>query len=257
MTLKEYFDRFVQFDRSDKKVDVISIVGCGGKTSLMWSLSSAYKTKKVLVSTTTHIQKPPASSGLYNQFLSYNEGSENEIDFECRAPCSGVTLSLSYDTNLCKYKSLPLESLESFINHFDLCILEADGSRSKPIKGWADYEPVIIKRTTITVGILPVNAVGLSANEENVHRLPLFLKLSGAQENSPITVEHIAKTISSSTCKSLFSASEGQKILFISQVNSSEKFKLAEQIISGLPLTFKNQLDGIIFGCLKTNTIFV
>ena len=48
----------------------------------------------------------------------------------------------------------------------------------RPLKGWNETEPVFVKRTDKTVGVMTIKSLGMKADEENVHRLELFLKIS-------------------------------------------------------------------------------
>ena len=72
--------------------------------------------------------------------------------------------------------------------------LEADGSKQRPLKGWSSYEPVILKETTTTIGVLPISVIGQKIDETTIHRLPL-LELTDAQLQEPITETLLAQLI--------------------------------------------------------------
>ncbi|GMO45841.1 MAG: selenium cofactor biosynthesis protein YqeC [Termitinemataceae bacterium] len=262
MRISKYFSTF-----GEKQI--ISITGCGGKTSLLWLLAKHSRAKKVLVSTTTHIHKPDESLHTYDHFLEWGESPPRcEARGASTLPplryalnvANGITLALAVNpqaSNLPhksghqqkKYHSLPLDILEEIIYRFDISLLEADGSRSKPLKAWASYEPVITKSTTITVGILPINVIGKKIDASKIHRLPLWLQLTDANENGIISKQHITRTIYSENGKSLFSAAVGKKILLFNQADKTDNStETAKEIISLLPSSFLKTLDGVICG---------
>ncbi|MDR2658933.1 MAG: putative selenium-dependent hydroxylase accessory protein YqeC, partial [Spirochaetaceae bacterium] len=144
MLLNDFFGRF---DRT-----VVSITGCGGKTSLMWALARRMAAggggKKTLVTTTTHTQSPGGASGLFDYFFDETASASYGL-----VPPCGIGFAGNHRSGF-SVSSLTLPALERVIPLFDRVFIEADGSRSKPLKAWASYEPVITESTTVTVGIL-------------------------------------------------------------------------------------------------------
>ncbi|GMO52109.1 MAG: selenium cofactor biosynthesis protein YqeC [Termitinemataceae bacterium] len=261
--------------------DVISLVGCGGKTSLMWSLAGKARgqhhvcgqdlplrclkenpppQKKILVTTTTHTQRPSTVARLFDRFI-------DELEAQCIADGSacaggGITFAGCIDQGSGSLHSFSLPLLESIIPHFDYVLIEGDGSRSMPLKGWADYEPVITKSTTVTIGILPVWTVGMPVSDTIIHRLPLWLSLTGARENGIISAQHLANTIyatseTASSTKSLFSSAAGKKILFFSQVKNEHDAEIAQAIFNLLPKDFCASLDSVIAGNVQAGTLLL
>ena len=69
----------------------------------------------------------------------------------------------------------------------DVVLVEADGSRRRPIKGTAEYEPALPDAATLVVGV-PVD-------EEHVHRPELFSKLTGIGSGQSITARAFARAL--------------------------------------------------------------
>ncbi|GHV96591.1 hypothetical protein AGMMS50293_29110 [Spirochaetia bacterium] len=184
---------------------VITVIGSGGKTSLIrllaahFSRSLVKERRKVLVTTTTKMFPLP--------------------------PLDGVTTVGCFNEKTGKLESLPLYELERIIPDFDLVLIEGDGSRELPLKGWADSEPVVPPFTTITVGVLPLWPLGMTVSEKIVHRLPLFCDLSGASPGEVLSVSHLAAVISGtkanttageiSAAKSLSARPGGSRFFFL------------------------------------------
>ncbi|MBP2097947.1 selenium cofactor biosynthesis protein YqeC [Enterococcus rivorum] len=203
---------------------IISIIGSGGKTSLMWYLANCYRQEKVLVSTTTKIGYPVKRR--HDFFYSSHFSALEKVG-------QGITLAGTLVADGKKLGMIPLKALKKNLLTFDKIFLEADGSKQLPLKGWADFEPVILPETTVTIGILPIIALGKKANEETVHRLPIFLKTTGMAEGDTITEKSMALIISSAF--GLWEKSRGEKILCLNQVESTEQLNQAKKIVALLP----------------------
>ena len=133
------------------KKDIITIVGAGGKTSLMLSASSYLrKDYKVLVTTTTHIYMPDKK--YYDEMIVVSEDEDNNLDEILETNKKGVYIigsEVINNSNKPKLKGLSFEMLDKITPYFDIIIIEGDGSREKPLKGWKDNEPVVYSKTPI------------------------------------------------------------------------------------------------------------
>ncbi|MDR2660384.1 MAG: putative selenium-dependent hydroxylase accessory protein YqeC [Spirochaetaceae bacterium] len=249
-------DFFGQFNRQ-----IVSVCGCGGKTSLIWALAAQSGSRKTLVTTTTHTQKPDKTSRIFDYFF-------EEAEVDCINPPCGISFAGNINPYGVSASSFSLPALEKIIPLFDHVFIEADGSRTRPLKSWALYEPVITESTTVTIGILPVWPLGKPVSSDIVHRLPLFTALSGAKEGDTLSYEHYIPIISGYTVDgvdknaelravthSLFSVAKGQKILFFNQVEDEQGIEDARRVSSMLPPVFRKELSGIIAGSIRQNQI--
>ncbi|MDR2842219.1 MAG: putative selenium-dependent hydroxylase accessory protein YqeC [Spirochaetaceae bacterium] len=237
MTLSGFFDIFTGRQ-------VVSIIGCGGKTTLLWALAQMNRGKKVLLTTTTHMQRPDSASGLFDFFF-----CNDTANFTVK---NGITLAGNIDAKG-KFGSLQPETLETLLKGFDISVIEADGSRGLPLKGWEHYEPVITESTTLTIGILPLHTIGMTADENSIHRLPLWTKLCRTEEGCKITHAHIADTIYSTNGKSLFSAAKGDLVLFLNRAESETSLEDAVKIVNLLPKDFLHTIKIIAAVSLLKN----
>ena len=109
----------------------------------------------------------------------------------------------SVDEAMAAYKLLPLphkmyENLSGHDGPFRLLLLEADGSRMLPLKGWGPQEPVVPDFTTATIGVIPVHLLGRSLDSRHVHRWPVFKEHTGHREGQALRADHLAAVISGS-----------------------------------------------------------
>jgi len=238
-TLASWVDNFLLV-KAHSGPTVFTVIGSGGKTTLIWHLAALFAKAgfKVLVSPTTKMFPQP------------------DIP-------PGVTLEGRFNEKSGKLEALPLAELERFIADYDFVLLEGDGANGLPLKAWADHEPVVPDFTIFTIGVLPIWPLGKPLSPNIVHRLPLFIELTGAAPGGAITHEHFLSIITGQSAprrngdeftynskikQSLFAKARGKKILFWSQVNDAQAVKLAEEIVGLLPVNFRAGLSGIIYG---------
>lgn len=69
----------------------------------------------------------------------------------------------------------------------DVTLVEADGSRRRPLKGTADHEPLLPDSATLVVAVGNVAALGKPLNDEHVHRPEVFSGLTGVGLDQTIT----------------------------------------------------------------------
>jgi probable selenium-dependent hydroxylase accessory protein YqeC len=232
----------------------VTIIGSGGKTSLIWHLavSLADSFRAILVTPTTKMLVPKAAQSTLSQAQFYHRYIDS-----CREkrialdPVPGITLAGAFNETSGKLESLPPDVLKSMVSGYDLVLMEGDGSAGLPIKAWAKGEPVVPPFTDLTIGVLPLWPLGKPVSEKLIHRLPLFLALTGAAPGEIIKPEHIALII----MDGLFAKAKGKKILFFNQTESSEALQQAREIAGLLPQQFRKGLSAMIAGSVKENLI--
>jgi probable selenium-dependent hydroxylase accessory protein YqeC len=168
---------------------VAAVVGCGGKTSLIELVASRLKGTKVLISPTTKMFPV-------------------EVD---GADCLGV-----FNGESGKLEAFPRQVLKDMVPRYGVTLLEADGSKGLPAKGWLESEPVVPRYCTHTVGVVTLKAIGNPAAPHIVHRLPEFLRLTGLREGEPVTAEALAAMVCAPG--GMFKNSAGRRYLVVNQV---------------------------------------
>jgi len=131
----------------------ISVIGSGGKTTLIETIALLGKAQNlnVLVTTTTHMALP--SDHMY-PFDSYLEGTE-DIQFEDENPIVLVG-------NRTRDRIGPLSD-QQFMRlrpHFDVILIESDGARGMDLKYHRENEPVIRFDSDVLLKVLSVKALG-------------------------------------------------------------------------------------------------
>lgn len=206
----------------DIKNDVVTLVGAGGKTSLMFKMAEEKRQSKVLVTTTTKIYYP-----LKEQFDYYY----NYVDFPFKN-MDGITVIGNGVNEENKIIGLEEEKIKALKDYFHLILIEGDGSRGLPIKAPEKHEPVIPSFSTIVIGVIGIDSLYKTINEENVFRIERFCTVTGSKPGDLVDEHKIAKLIISE--EGLFKgAPEGtRKIVIINKVDDEQKKALAKKVFN-------------------------
>lgn len=227
-----------------KKGDIISIIGAGGKTTLMFLLANKLKDKgKVLVTTTTKIYNPKEEVNN----LELGEEGYKSLKYINE---NGIYAYGKYINDENKLIGIDVNELEGFKDSFDYILVEADGSKRKDLKAWNNNEPVISSITSRTIGVLSLKTIDMEINNENIHRLKEFTNLTNSKEGENVNLDILIEVIFNK--KGLFKEAIGEKILFLNKVdyvNDDTLMLFLDKIIS------KNNeiklLNRIVYGSLK------
>jgi probable selenium-dependent hydroxylase accessory protein YqeC len=175
--------------------EVISLVGGGGKTTLMyalgWELSS--RRKGIILTTTTKILEPEPSP-FFLPFLSGELGEVEKWVAENihRYPCLLIASERLPDG---KFKGILPEWVEEIFRMDGVSIIvnEADGSAGRPLKAPREGEPVVPENTTLLVPVIGIDGLGRPLAEEWVFRSAIASSLLDLPIGSPVTEEVIAR----------------------------------------------------------------
>lgn len=224
---------------------VVSIVGAGGKTSFMFNLAQELKPdNKVLLSTTTKIYVPTIK-----QYDFMSIGKKNFLRC-CTSSKKGIYIYGNAINNETKITGLNEEVLLKKLYDFDYILIEADGSKGKPLKGWRENEPVIFKGTNMTVGIIDIACLGKKINSNNIHRVDKFLEITHSHLNEKVSLNHLLPLILHPN--GLFKKALGEKILFINKVEDTNLTVLSKILSENIKA--HNYINKIIVGSLKNRT---
>jgi probable selenium-dependent hydroxylase accessory protein YqeC len=187
---------------------VLAFVGAGGKTGAIFALSAqaAAAGLSVLVTTTTKMADP---RGEKNQHFDEFSLSASSLDPGGRPipafadrPASGergrvLVLGSGIEEGSGKMLGLSPDQVGALAPRFDLVLVEADGSRGRPVKAPAAHEPVIPASSSMVLALIGLDCLGRTADEANVHRLADFLSVVGLKEGEKIGAAQLARLASS------------------------------------------------------------
>lgn len=136
---------------------VVSLVGGGGKTSIICELSEAASRygKKVLVLTTTHMMAPEKDKHAFSM-----KEVTDLWEMGAVAWIGEIIEDITYESKVVRKLSPPdNELMNEAISHADIVFIEADGAKGKPCKLPRKHEPVIIPQSDIIIGVMGMDAL--------------------------------------------------------------------------------------------------
>lgn len=230
-----------------ERFKTVALVGSGGKTTLLWRMAGHFRgrqTERVLVSATTKIA-PPAPLA-FDRFYS-------PAALQAGPALPGVTLAgeVFPQRDITKLGLDDAALLGRAAAGYSRVLLEADGSKQLPLKGWAGHEPVVPSFADATVGLLPLWPLGLPADEKLIHRPERFCPLAGLRPGEVIGPQHLARVITAR--EGLFGGARGARILLLTQVENRETQVQAEQLVSLLDKDFLAGLSAVVAGSARQN----
>ena len=173
---------------------IISVVGSGGKTTLLKKLAAQYreKGKTVFVTTTTHM------------FMEEDTLLTDDADVIIqRLKEKGYAMAGIPEGE--KIKALSRQTYDAVCSFADIVLVEADGSKRLPLKYPNASEPVIPENANEIIVVCGLNAIGQPAKHV-CHRLELVKSCLGIQDDTEITASHVQKLVTEGYLKPLRAA---------------------------------------------------
>ena len=236
-----------------KAKEAISLVGAGGKTTLMFRLAKelVHNGKKVVTTTTTKILEPALEE---TRSLFVHPDEEKIKDFV------GRYLNLYHHITIAqerlgsrKLKGVSPNLVDELWNleEINTVIIEADGAAGRPVKAPREREPVIPSSTTLVVAILGVDGLGKVLNEENVFQPEQVSKMTGIPIGGRITDEAMATLMvhPDGICKGVPSSS--RVIAFLNKVDISGGVPKAKGIAQKIIDKKHPSIERVVLGQLK------
>jgi probable selenium-dependent hydroxylase accessory protein YqeC len=177
---------------------VVTLVGAGGKTTLMFALARrlASQQRPVLTTTTTKIQLPPQHQSPHLLEVEHAADLLYRLDRLDTIPAH-LTALAPEAAQPGKRKGLAPAEIDilSASGRFRWIIVEGDGAARKPLKAPAEHEPVIPASCTHVIVLAGLDGIGRPLDDSSVHRAALFAKLSGLTPGEAVTPEALAKVL--------------------------------------------------------------
>ena len=160
-----------------------------------------------------------------------------EIDGDRTKPVNEELLNWLHQ--FCGYHSIPL-------------LIEADGSRQKPLKAWAEHEPPIPSFVEQVVEVVGLSGVGKLLDTESVHRPELFSKLSGLDSGETITTEALTRVLLHEEGGQKNIPPAARKSILLNQADTPELQSIARSMAHSLLAGF----GSVVISSLKQGQIF-
>lgn len=227
----------------------IAFVGAGGKTTALFQLARQLPSP-IIITATSHLgtwQFAQADHHIITESPAQVEQLEHGLHGVIL-----VTGALDGDRSKPVHEEL-LNWLFEFCGYHDISLLiEADGSRQKPLKAWAEDEPPIPGFVRQVVQVVGLTGLGKFLNEENVHRPEIFATLSGLNVGDTITSNalQLVLTGASGGLKNIPAAAG--RVVLLNQADTDE----LQAIAHGLAQLLLSAYDAVIIASLRQEKIY-
>ena len=231
----------------------IAFVGAGGKTTAVFQLARALskaQDKAVIVTATSHLgawQIPFADMHMIAETPATLEEDMNnlkgvvlvtgELDGERTRPIDDQTLNWLHQ--YCDEHSLPL-------------LIEADGSRQKPLKAWTDHEPPLPSFVNQVVQVVGITGMGKSLSDEYVHRPEVFSNLSGLSRGELVTTDALIRVLKHPDGGLKNIPAKARITALINQADTVELQAIAHGLVQPLLSVY----DSVVISSLKQEAVF-
>ena len=175
----------------------ISLVGAGGKTTLMYALGRELSALRggVILTTTTKILEP-APASFFLQFLSPELSAIKKWAAEHVHRHQCLLLARERLPNGKLAGIFPEWAEEIFsMGGVSAVVNEADGAAGRPLKAPREGEPVIPGNTTLLVPVMGIDGMGCPLEEGTVFRSAIASRLLNLPVGSTVTEDAIARLV--------------------------------------------------------------
>jgi molybdenum cofactor cytidylyltransferase len=205
----------------------MAFVGAGGKSTAMFTtareLSANQRENKInhpiLVTTTTHLGSWQAE--LADRTLLIN--SAFDVSRLGKDLQNGITLLIGGEENnrLTGPTTRLLNQVYRLSESYHISLLiEADGSKTRPLKAPANHEPVIPGFINTVVVVAGLTGLTQPCSSEWVHRPEIFAKLSGLHPGDLISVDAIVKYLRNKGGGLKKIPSKARRVLLLNQADT-------------------------------------
>jgi molybdenum cofactor cytidylyltransferase len=218
----------------------VAFIGAGGKTTAMFRLAQELK-PNVIVTATTHLGDWQTKFADKHILADTDTLDETKMDFQEVLLITGKS-----DGDRLQPVTRPLlNKLHQYCkSHSTSLLVEADGSRQKPLKGWADHEPPIPEFTEMVVHMAGLSGLGKTLDEEYVHRPQVFSRLSGLSEGETISSEAVARVFTNPKGSLKNIPDNAKRIAFLNQADTPELQSRARAMTMSLLTAYHSVITG-------------
>ncbi|MFK0570443.1 selenium cofactor biosynthesis protein YqeC [Endozoicomonas sp.] len=217
---------------------IIAATGAGGKTSCLEYLALQLKLlgHKVLLTTTTRIFRPSPTG--FGQYVDRLIEQDVLAQTACEPGASSITVAgfagESPDENPEKLSGLDPEAIQHLIslNIYDNILIEADGSRQRPLKAPAKNEPVLPDSCQVIIGVTGWTGIGKPVNPQHIHRWEQFSGITGLSEGDRLSPEAMHRLLKAKHGLFKNAPANARRVWLINQVDTAADRADASDFIS-------------------------
>jgi probable selenium-dependent hydroxylase accessory protein YqeC len=233
-----------------RRGEVISLVGGGGKTTLMFALARELASGGdcVVTTTTTKILEPSPSETP----LLLLETDEDELMRLLLVNVDGyrhITLA-SERLSSGKLNGISSEFVVKLddLSQVSYIVVEADGAAHKSLKAPNATEPVIPINTSLVIPVVGVDAIGCRLTEKDVFRPEIVSNLLGLPLGEVISPDAIAFLVTHRQGIIKGSPEQARIVPFINKVDLDKNLSKARELAGKILAMEHPQIERVVLG---------
>ena len=231
--------------------EVLSLVGGGGKTSLMFLLAETLRASghRVITTTTTKIFEPGADQ---TPCLCLGEPQEVVLD---HVDTWGHVTVASHRVSHGKLQGIMPQAVDTLweSGRVEFIIVEADGAAQRPLKAPESYEPVIPKCTGVVVALVGADAFAGRLDEDTVFRSRIFSRLTGLPLGAHLTYEAIALVFVHEAGLAKGAPGSARIVPFVNKTDLDHGLQRGREFAKVLLNVADPRIDRVVLGCLTSD----
>ena len=175
--------------------DVVAFVGAGGKSSAILQVAAELKGTgvRVLAAPTTKMLVSEAEP--IGPILTGEDGTSLRSEVGRALDNVGAAVAGAGVISKGRIGGVEAAMVPTLAPKNGVTLVEADGSRRRPIKGTAAHEPLLPEGVTLVVAVGGIDALGKTVDEGTVHRPGVFSEITGAGAGHTITPAAFARAL--------------------------------------------------------------
>lgn len=242
--------RALRLDSPSASNQTVSLAGAGGKSTALFQLTRQLQSSivnrqpQIIITSTTHL-------GIWQIPLADHHIIANDLN-DLQIAREGITLITGdIDNDRTKPVSeLILHWLRKYSKEHRIPLLiEADGSRQKPLKAPASHEPPIPEFTETVIVVAGLSALGKLLTDEHVHRPEIFSQISGLQIGKSITPNAVVAMLTHPQGGLKNIPPAARRIALLNQADTPE----LESLGSNMARQLLDQFHSVVVGSLEKN----
>lgn len=235
---------------------VISLVGAGGKTTLMFRIARelAAAGETVLTTTTTRIYRPEPVQSAQVVVAAEPAAALAQLAHRLRRS-RHVTAAAGWIPEAGKLAGYPPESVSALraAGLFRWILVEADGAARRPLKAPAAHEPVIPACSDWVIAVAGMAAVGRPLDARWVFRPERFGALAGISAGEPVTPDAIAAVLLHPQGMMKGLGLKAARCVFLNQLDLPGAAEAARAVCVALARSIYEPVDRILIGSAAEN----
>lgn len=236
--------------------EVISIVGAGGKTTLMFAL--AHEIIKdagglVITTTTTKIYPPSESD---TRYVLISPDRDEIMDFVLKRGYryGHITIASGFIPSTGKLKGIDPELVPTLskLATVTAVIVEADGAAKRPLKAPdTDFEPVIPVNSSLVIAVVGLDALGCVMDDQHVFRSEIAARLTGTPPGKTVSLETIALLVTHRSGIAFGAPPQARIVPLINKVDLAGGINDARALALRILAANHPQIDRVVLGQVK------